>query len=84
MTLVNGTLTVVVAPTIQSETSTSNAFNFTFSSISNQMYQVQYSTNLSQTNWFNLGGPVMATNSAVTISDGGSAPFKFYRVTLYP
>jgi hypothetical protein len=84
VTLVNGTLTVVVAPAIQSETRSGNSFNFTFSSISNQMYQIQYSTNLSQTNWFSLGAPVTATNSTITISDTGAAAVKFYRISLYP
>jgi len=49
VTLNNGTLTVVIPPVIQSAAKSGNAVTFTWSATSNQMYQIQYKTNLAQT-----------------------------------
>ena len=84
VTLVNGTLTVVGAPVFQSVAWSSNSFIFSWSATSNQMYQIQVNTNLATTNWVNLGAPVTATNTLATASDTNSAPYKFYRLLLYP
>jgi hypothetical protein len=84
VTLVNGILTIFIPPLLQSESWSSNKFTFTFSSVSNQMYQIQYSTNLALNIWSNLGPPITATNSFTTVSDTNSAPFRLYRLTLYP
>ncbi len=44
-------------------------------------YQVQYRTNITQTNWLNLGGAVTATNNAASITDViGTNLTRFYRV----
>jgi sugar lactone lactonase YvrE len=85
VTLVNGILTVVVPPAFQSEfKSAGNHITFTWSAVSNQMYQIQYCTNLIQPTWLNLGALVTATNSVATKSDTLSLPACFYRLTLYP
>ena len=84
VTLVNGTLSVVIAPVIQSETKSSNTFTFTWSATSNQMYQIQYTTNLAQNLWSNLGSPITATNSMVSASNVITFPQQFFRVVLYP
>jgi sugar lactone lactonase YvrE len=84
VTLINGTLTVIVPPAFQSEARSGTNFTFTWSAVSNQMYQVQYSTNLLQNIWLNVGGPITATNSTATASDTVSSPVRFYRVTLAP
>jgi len=48
-------------------------------------YQVQYVTNLLQTNWINLGQPFAATNSATTFTNTGAVdPQRFYRVVVSP
>lgn len=50
----------------------------------NQMYQVQYRTNLSDTNWFDSGSPVLgkATNC---VTDGiNGMEQRFYRITRVP
>ncbi|WP_372807679.1 formylglycine-generating enzyme family protein [Pontiella sp.] len=58
-----------------------SAVGIEWSSISGQSYQVQYSTNLVSTNWFDLGGVISATNAtgySVDYSTGVS--HRFYRV----
>jgi len=82
--LFDGTLTVVIAPVFQSAAKSGNTVTLTWSAVSNQAYQVQYKTNLTQTNWSNLGSPVIATNSFAFASDPISVPQKFYRVVLFP
>jgi hypothetical protein len=48
-------------------------------------YQVQYSTNLAQTNWINLGSSITATTNSTTTKDLiGSNSLRFYRVVAAP
>jgi Concanavalin A-like lectin/glucanases superfamily/Pro-kumamolisin, activation domain len=62
-----------------------HTITLTWAAIAGQAYQVEYKTNLSQTNWIGLGGTIMATNSTASVLDSvGSAPEKFYRVVLVP
>jgi len=81
---VNGTLTVTSSPVIQSATQNGTTFSFTWISTIAQMYQAQYATNLSQSNWANLGSPIIATNSTTSVSDSINGKEKFYRVVLLP
>jgi hypothetical protein len=70
-------------PVLQSVTRTGAALALAWSAYAGGHYQLQYSTNLVQTNWTNLGNPVTATNSTGTASDTvGSDPHRFYRVVL--
>jgi hypothetical protein len=88
VTLVNGTLTVTAPsspPVIQSVTQSGGSLTFTWSAISNQMYQIQSTTNLILTNWTTLAGTNAATNPTMTISEPiGSNSQQFYRVVLLP
>jgi hypothetical protein len=57
----------------------------TWSAITALVYQVQYVTNLAQTNWVNLGNPVNTTNSSATATDIlGTDPQRFYRLLVIP
>jgi uncharacterized repeat protein (TIGR02543 family) len=49
-------------------------------------YQVEYRTNLTDTNWSNLGSPVTATNSTMTATDSIAADSlqRWYRMALLP
>jgi hypothetical protein len=49
----------------------------------NQMYQVQYSTNLSSTDWFDLGSPV-AGAGANCVTDVVTPTERFYRIVRLP
>jgi hypothetical protein len=48
------------------------------------MYQVQFTTNLAQNAWTDLGSPIAATNSTASAFDAMSNSQKFYRVVLLP
>ncbi len=68
-------------------TKTSSTFNLTWGTITGLVYQVQYKTNLLQTNWINLGKPLIATDGNLTVSDTnaiGSSPQRFYRLMESP
>ncbi len=57
----------------------------TWSAVPPQKYQIQYKTNLAQTNWFGLGGPITATNGTMSVSDNISLEAqRFYRIGLSP
>ncbi|GEM_PF-644593 len=74
---------VVVPPTIQTFNWVNGQFNLTWNTASNMTYQVQYSSDLSTTNWINLGNPITATNGSVTVSDvPGADSQRFYRIKM--
>ena len=56
-------------PVFQSVTSTNQTFTLTWSAMTNQNYQLQYSTDLSSTNWTNLGSLTNAKSGAITLID---------------
>jgi hypothetical protein len=57
----------------------------TWSSIPGRSYQVQHKTDLTQTDWANLGGVHVATSSVCSATDAvTSRPQRFYRVVLLP
>jgi hypothetical protein len=77
----------IPVPAFMSATKTSSTFNLTWGTMTGLVYQVQYKTNLLQTNWINLGKPLIATNGNLTLSDTnaiGSSPQRFYRLMVSP
>ena len=48
------------------------------------LYQVQYTTNLAQNVWFNLGGEITTNITNVAITDGVTNALRFYRVMAVP
>lgn len=72
------------SPVFQSAACASNRFTFTWSTTASQIYQIQYTTNLVQNVWANLGGAVVATGSSATLSDTVSNSQMFYRASLVP
>jgi uncharacterized repeat protein (TIGR03803 family) len=71
-------------PSFQKPKLANGMFSVSASAVSGQSYQLQYKTNLTQSNWINTGNPITATNGAVNISDAMTASKKFYRVQLQP
>jgi uncharacterized repeat protein (TIGR03803 family) len=71
-------------PVIQTVGQNAGVLTFTWSAVSNQLYQPQYSTNLTTPNWFNLGGILTATNNSLGTSDFITNLQRFYRVQLLP
>jgi hypothetical protein len=76
-------VTPISAPAFISALPTTNGLSLTWSSLANVSYLVQFTGDLSQTNWQNLTGPVMATDITCTLADTNSivdpGP-RFYRV----
>jgi hypothetical protein len=73
-----------IPPVIPVAGQSGGLFTFTWSATPGQMYQIQYLTNLSQTNWTAFGGTITATNSALTASDSITNLQRFYRVVPLP
>jgi hypothetical protein len=69
---------------IQSVSRTGNAVTFTWNTIANQRYQVQFTRSLNPTNWTSLGGIITATNTTMTASDTMTNAQMFYRIKLLP
>jgi hypothetical protein len=77
------TLTVIEGPDILAVNQSGNSLTFTWNAVSNQTYQIQTATNLTQTDWTTLGGAITATNSTSTISEPiGINAQQFYRVVV--
>jgi hypothetical protein len=75
----------VVAPALQMLAKADTTMQFSLNTTAGLVYQVQYVTSLTQTNWINMGQPFTATNSATTIIDAGATDAqRFYRVVVSP
>jgi hypothetical protein len=74
-----------IAPVLQHSTQAGGSITFDWIAQMGETYQVQYSTNLSQTNWINFGAPLTATSSILTVSDAFTNYYqRFYRLLLLP
>lgn len=74
-------LQTIPAPHFQSPTVAAGSLQLAWSSFPGTAYQVQYSTNLTQTTWLNLGGAINATSTSTTTNETiGSGPAVLYRV----
>jgi hypothetical protein len=69
---------------IQSVAQSGSALTFTWNTIPNQRYQVQFNSGLNPTNWTSLGGIITATNTIMTASDTVTNAQMFYRIELLP
>jgi len=76
---------LVISP---AQIATSNAnFNLSLSAVSGLTYQLQYITNLAQTNWINLSSPQLAGANLLSFSDTNalnSSPARYYRIIISP
>ena len=82
----NGTLTVVSAPQLSSacfNLSGNQQFVMSWPTISNQIYQVEYTTSLATPDWMPSGSPVAGTGSTVTVTNNmGSISQCFFRLAV--
>jgi hypothetical protein len=76
--------TAPVPPLLQNLTQAGGATTFTWAARAGQVYQVQYSTDLSQTNWINLGALLTTGNYTLTSFDSCTNQQRFYRVLVLP
>ena len=73
------------APSLQVLTTGKTALQLVWTALAGLSYQVQYATNLLQTNWINNGAAVTATTNSVTLPETvGPDTARFYRVELLP
>jgi hypothetical protein len=72
-------------PVIQTARLTGGSFSFTWSAVSNQMYQIQAATDLTQSKWTSLAGIITAAGTNASISEPiTTEAAQFYRVLLLP
>jgi hypothetical protein len=70
---------------LQNTAQVGGTVTFSWIALQGSQYQIQSSTNLAQTNWVLLGGPIIATNPAMVVSAAvGTNCQLFYRVVLLP
>ena len=73
------------APTLQSVAKVGNSVQFSWTSVSGLVYQLQYTTNVGHPNWSNLGAGLTATNSTTTLMTPITTdPQRFFRVQVLP
>jgi hypothetical protein len=71
----------IPTPSFQAVANLNNSIAFTWNSLAGLVYQIQYSTNLAQANWINLGSSVTATDFTFTATNSiGSDAQRFYRI----
>jgi hypothetical protein len=71
------------APYLQPLTQTSGVLTLAWTAVPGERYQVQYKSDLIQTNWANLCDPITATNASTTASDPiGPDLQRFYRIIV--
>jgi hypothetical protein len=73
-----------VAPALQHAAQSAGSILFNWVAQLGETYQVQYTTNVAQTNWMNLGSPLTATGAVMNVSDGLTNRQQFYRLLLMP
>jgi uncharacterized repeat protein (TIGR03803 family) len=72
-------------PEFQAVTLTNNILNLTWSTEAGGTYQLQYNSDLSSSNWTNLGSPATATGATLSTTDSvTNGPQRFYRLVLSP
>jgi hypothetical protein len=79
------TLTPIPAPSFRTVVKTNSSLQFSWNSLAGVAYQLQFTTNLSATNWVNLGAAINATNSiTATTTNIGPDRQRFYRLRRLP
>lgn len=73
---------VLIPPTIESIRVTNGVATLTWPAISNQTYRVQSKSSLTNANWTDLPGDVVATGTNAAKTDGPGADGRFYRVKV--
>lgn len=79
-------LSLPLPPVIETIVQTNGNIAFTWSAVVGQSYQLQFSTNLLQTNWNNFTKAFTASSGTITTTDSNTTgvPQRFYRIVLLP
>jgi subtilase family serine protease len=82
--LINTLASPIPAPSFLHPAHNAEGIILTWTTVAKQSYQLQYTTNLSTTNWINLGFATNASGSVASMSDSFTNSQRFYRVILLP
>jgi len=76
---------LTIVPEFQAVTLTNSTLNLTWSTEAGGVYQLQSISDLSSTNWTNLGSPATAAGATLSTTDSvTNAPQRFYRLVVAP
>jgi uncharacterized repeat protein (TIGR03803 family) len=76
---------LTIVPEFQAGTLSNNTLNLTWSTERGGVYQLQWNSDLSSTNWSNLGSHLTATGATLSTTDIiMNGPQQFYRLVLSP
>ncbi|MGA2748339.1 MAG: choice-of-anchor tandem repeat GloVer-containing protein [Verrucomicrobiota bacterium] len=76
---------LTVAPALQAMTLTGSTLGLTSGTEAGGTYQWQYTSDLTSSNWINLGNPATATEAVLGTTDSiTNSPQRFYRLVLSP
>ena len=80
-------VTPIPLPVFQTCVRSGNDIQLSWNAAPGLLYQVQYKTNLFQTDWINSGSPFVTTNYTAAGTDAGALGFsaqRFYRLLIVP
>jgi glucuronoarabinoxylan endo-1,4-beta-xylanase len=80
---VPGTLTVAAQPQITGVNAGARGFELTFPTLTGQMYQMEYTTNLTDLVWTPLGDPMPGTGGFLSITNDFNASQGFYWLQIW-
>ena len=76
-------LTGTPLPAFQLLSASGDQLAFSWNAVPGSVYQLQYNTNLLQTNWINLGGALTAADTTLSVTNlMGPDPQRFYRLQV--
>jgi uncharacterized repeat protein (TIGR03803 family) len=75
-------LAVPMTPTLQPGPIVAGQFTFSWNSVANLNYQIQFNTDLTTTNWSNVGAVIPATAGTTSASNSIPGAQGFFRVVL--
>jgi len=75
--------TVLIPPTLQTTGITNEICTLTWSSISNDVYRLQFKNSSDDTNWSDVPGDVTAVGATAAKTDA-AATARFYRLLVFP
>jgi trimeric autotransporter adhesin len=80
----SGTLTVVAVPQLTTLSISGNQFIFSFPTLSNQLYQVEYKDDLTAPTWTLSGGQLPGTGGSITVTNAITGSKRFFQVEVMP
>ena len=76
---------LTIVPEFQAVALTNNTLSLTWSTEAGGTYQLQYNSDLTSSNWINLGPPIAATGATLDTPESvTNGPQRFYRLMLAP